>query len=82
MIFYEKVIAYDYGFRVRNERERRRELNITIENENGNIVYSSTTNTSLRLVYMIPINNLPTGNYNIIIENNDGSAEASFRIEK
>ena len=77
MIFYEKVIAYDYGFRVRNERERRRELNITIGNENGNIVYSSTTNTSLRLVYMIPINNLPTGNYNIIIENNDGSAEAS-----
>ena len=56
------------------------ELNITIENENGNIVYSSTTNTSLRLVCMIPINNLPTGDYNIIIENNDGSAEASFRI--
>lgn len=58
------------------------ELNITIENENGNIVYSSTTNTSLRLVYIIPINNLPTGDYNIIIENNDGSAEASFRIER
>ena len=57
------------------------ELNIYIEDENGNIVYSSSTNTSSRLVNMIPIGNLQVGNYTIIIEGDNGSAEANFRIE-
>ncbi|MBR5781662.1 MAG: DUF3244 domain-containing protein [Bacteroidales bacterium] len=58
------------------------ELNIYIENENGNVVYSSSTNTSSRLVNMIPIGNFPNGDYIIIIEGDNGSAEASFRIEQ
>lgn len=58
------------------------ELNIYIEDENGNVVYSSPTNTSFRLVNMIPIGNLQAGDYTIIIEGDNGSAEASFRIEQ
>ena len=58
------------------------ELNIYIENENGNVVYSSSTNTSSRLVNMIPIGNFPNGDYIIIIEGDNGSADASFRIEQ
>lgn len=58
------------------------ELNIYIENENGNVVYSSSTNTSSRLVNMIPIGNFPNGDYTIIIEGDNGSAEASFRIQQ
>ncbi len=58
------------------------ELNIYIENENGNVVYSSSTNTSSRLVNMIPTGNFHDGDYTIIIEGDNGSAEASFRIEQ
>lgn len=42
------------------------ELNIYIEDENGNVVYSSPTNTSFRLVNMIPIGNLQAGDYTIL----------------
>ena len=58
------------------------ELNICIEDENGNVVYNSSTSTSFRLINMIPIGNLQAGNYTIMIEGNNGSAEASFRIQQ
>lgn len=58
------------------------ELNIYIENENGNVVYSSSTNTSSRLVNMIPTSNFPNGDYTIIIEGDNGSAEAHFSINR
>lgn len=58
------------------------ELNIYIEDESGNIVHSSSTNTSSRLVNMIPTGNFHDGDYTIIIEGDNGSAEASFRIEQ
>ncbi|MBQ8222285.1 MAG: hypothetical protein IJZ87_02895 [Bacteroidales bacterium] len=53
-----------------------------MKTENGNVVYSSSTNTSFRLINMIPIGNLQAGNYTIMIEGNNGSAEASFRIQQ
>lgn len=57
-------------------------LDIIIENENGNVVYSSSTNTSSRLVNMIPTSNFPNGDYTIIIEGDNGSAEAHFSINR
>lgn len=57
-------------------------LDIFIENENGNIVYSTYTNSSSTYVNIIPIENLQTGSYTIIIAGNYGSIEAEFKIGK
>ncbi len=58
------------------------QIEISIENEYGNIVHSSYFYANKYEASFIPINNLPSGTYVIIINCNDIYAEGEFRIER